>query len=506
MDGPDLRLLPPLCSAWGAAWLLIRLDPGPAAALAALLAVVVAAVLAVPLRPDRARTQRVLGSTALALGVACAVLGAGAVQLQTRAAGPIGAAVDARGTVVVEGELQDVTWLQTGSCRSLVDVHLVEYGGRPTRVATPVQVLGPCAELATGATVRVTGRLAPPASPGRAVALLRAQQAPDQVRAPTGADAVAAGVRDAAAQVARTVPGEAGTLLPAIAWGDTSGLSEGLVQAMRTAGLTHVTAVSGAHFALVSALVLLAGAAVGLPRWARAALTALVASGLVVLVGPQPSVLRAAVMGAVSIVGLLLGRPAAGPAALATAVVGLLLVDPWLAVELGFVLSVAATAGIVLLVPPLVARWSPVIGRGPATLLAVPLVAQLACAPALLGLRPTVATWAVAANLAVAPAIGPATVLGLASAVLAPGWPSGAVLLAQLAGAACWWVVTVAHLVAHAPVAGLAWWPGLVGAGLLAGSGAGLLGLLLRAAPVAHDTLGECLDPDDPPAASRPAP
>lgn len=505
MTDLDLRLLAPACLAWAAAWLLVRLDPATAAWLAAALGAVALAVLLLPLGP-RGGEPRPRGSVALAIGVAAAVMATGAVQQQARTAGPFGAALAARGTVEVEGALQSAPQVLTGDCRYLVDVHLVRFAGSAARAAAPVQVLGACVDLAAGATVRVSGRLAPPGSPGRAVALLRAPQAPEQVRGPAGAAAVAAGVRDAAGRVARTVPGDAGALLPAIAWGDTSGLSDDLVSAMRTAGLTHLTAVSGAHFALVSALVLLAGAAVGLPRWARAVLTALVASGLVVLVGPQPSVLRAAVMGAVSIVGLLIGRPSAGPAALATAVIGLLLADPWLAVELGFVLSVAATAGIVLVVPALVARWCPVLGRGPATLLAVPLVAQLACAPTLLVLSPTVATWAVAANLAAAPAIGPATVLGLAGAVLAPGWPAGATVLAQVAGAACWWVVTVAHVAAAAPVAGLAWWPGMVGGVLLAGTGVGVLGLLLRTAPDPHGTLDGCPDPDDLPAASRPTP
>ncbi|MBU4215834.1 MAG: ComEC/Rec2 family competence protein [Actinobacteria bacterium] len=505
MPGPDLRLLAPASLAWGAAWLLIRLDPAGVARIAAALGAAALLLLLVPSgAPGSRRGWR--GAGALAVGVAAAVLAAGAVQLHARTAGPFGAAVAAHGTVVVEGSLQSAPRTAQEGCLYLVDVHRVVFAGHSARAAAPVQILGPCADLAAGATVRVGGRLTPPASPGRAAAVLRASQGLEQVRAPTGAAAVAAGVRAAAGRAGRTVPGEAGTLLPAIAWGDTSRLSEDLVAAMRTAGLTHVTAVSGAHFALVSALVLLAGAAVRLPRWARAALTAVVAAGLVVLVGPEPSVLRAAVMGAVSVVGLLVGRPSAGPAALATAVVGLLLADPWLAVEPGFVLSVAATAGIVLVVPTLVVRWSPVIGRATATLLGVPLVAQLVCAPLLIAFSPNVATWAVVANLAVAPAIGPATILGLVSAVLAPGWPAGAAVAAQVAGAACWWVVTVAHLTAAAPAAGLAWWPGVVGGLLLAGTGIGLLGLLLRGAPDPHGTLDGCPDPDDPPAASRPTP
>lgn len=505
MPAPDLRLLGPAASAWAAAWVVLRLAPVPAAGAGAALLGAALLVLLVPVRTP-GRWLRTRGALALAVGVGAAVLLAGAVQQHVRTAGAFGAAVAGHRTATLDGRLTGPPRPVTGGCRYPLDARLVEIAGDVTRAAAPVDVVAPCAPLSAGSTVRTVGALSGPGAPGRAVAVVRPSQPPQLLRGPTGLDALAAHVRATAGTAASAVPGEPGALLPAIAWGDVSRLPDGLVEAMRTAGLTHVTAVSGAHFALIASLVLVVGATLGLPRAARAGLTVVVAAGLVVLVGPQPSVLRAAVMGAVSVAGLLLGRPSAGPAALSTAVIGLLLADPWLAVDLGFVLSVAATAGIVLVVPTLVARWSPVVGRPVATVLGVPLVAQLACGPILLAFTPTVATWSVLANLAVAPAIGPATVLGLAGAVLGPVWPAGAAVLLACAGAACWWVVTVAHLVAAAPGAGLAWWPGPVGGVLLAGAGIGLLGLLLRAAPDPHGTLGGCPDPVDPPAVSSRTP
>ena len=76
--------------------------------------------------------------------------------------------------------------------------------------------------------------------------------------------------------------------------------------------------------------------------------------GFVVLAGPSPSVVRAAAMGAVTLLALASGRPRAALPALGAAVCVLLLLDPGLARDAGFALSVLATAAIVLLAPGLV--------------------------------------------------------------------------------------------------------------------------------------------------------
>src|SRR5439155_9457651 len=76
----------------------------------------------------------------------------------------------------------------------------------------------------------------------------------------------------------------------------------------------------------------------------------------VVLTGAEPSVLRAGVMAALSLLGVLLGRPRSTAALLAGAVLILLITDPALVHDVGFQLSVAATAGIVSLASPL-AAW-----------------------------------------------------------------------------------------------------------------------------------------------------
>nr|WP_281728337.1 ComEC/Rec2 family competence protein [Cellulomonas denverensis] len=279
--------------------------------------------------------------------------------------------------------------------------------------------------------------------------------------------------------MARDLPGDAGALLPGVTVGDTSGVGD-LDAAMKGSGLAHITAVSGAHFSMVGTAVLLVSSWCGVPRrWRWLPVTA-VSIGFVVLVGPGPTVVRAALMGGVGVLGVAVGRPSRAVPALCVAVLGLLVADPWLCADLGFLLSVVATAGIALVAAPLAAAWPGRLPAGVALALAVPVAAQAACAPVILLLDPAVAVYAVPANVIAAPAVGPATLGGLAAACFAGWCPPVAEAAAAIAGAACWWIGTVARVAVALPGARLSWlsgWPGLV---LLAVATAAGTALLLR--------------------------
>ena len=109
---------------------------------------------------------------------------------------------------------------------------------------------------------------------------------------------------------------------------------------------------SGANVTIVCGAVLLAARLIG-PR-AAVVLAALTLAGFVVVVQPSASVLRAAVMGAVALLAILASRGRQAIPALAGSVLVLLTVAPQLAVDVGFALSVSATAGLVLIAP----AWS----------------------------------------------------------------------------------------------------------------------------------------------------
>ncbi|GCD20632.1 hypothetical protein CTKZ_21940 [Cellulomonas algicola] len=513
----DLRLVAPALVAWLAACVVVRQDATTGRMVACACAAGALSVFAAAgVRSGRhtGRTARAGpgpaswgASVALALVVAAAVLGAGAAHVAARdalavgvsASGPDGmpsadatapdslgtsadgAAAGAKGTTTVTGTVDGLARPLASSWpgappRARVDVRVEHMGSGATATERggSVVVLGPgsWAGVRPGERVVVAGRWSVLPRGDRAAAILVTDDAPTVVAHAPPLHVVAGALRETVDRQADRLPGDAGALLPGVTVGDTARVPDDLRDALRVSGLTHLTAVSGAHFALVGALVVAGVGALGAPRAVRAGAVLLVGGALVTLVGASPSVLRAAVMAVVGCGGMLLGRRAAAPAALSTSVVVLLVVDPWLATELGFVLSVLATGGLVLLGGPLAERWSTRLPRPLATALAAPVAAQVACAPVVLLVTPTVSVLAVPANMLAAPAVAPATVLGLAAAVVGTWWPAGGDVVAGLAGAACWWVGTVARAVAGTPGAAVTWLPGVPGVILLAVAGA----------------------------------
>ncbi len=264
------------------------------------------------------------------------------------------------------------------------------------------------------------------------------------------------------------LPGDGGALLPGLAIGDTLRVSDSLDAAMKASSLSHLTAVSGANCAVVIALIMLAGARAGLARGWRIALSAAVLAAFVVLVTPQPSVLRAAVMAGIVLGTLAFGRPVSGLPVLALATLLLLLLDPWLSRSYGFVLSVLATGGLVVLARPIgvrLSRWMP---HWLALTLAIPLAAQLACQPVLILLSPSIPTYGVVANLLAEPAAPIATVLGLVACLLLPAVPALGSIVAAVAWVPSAWIAGVAEFFTGLPFSALPWPGGAVGVGLCA--------------------------------------
>jgi len=290
--------------------------------------------------------------------------------------------------------------------------------------------------------------------------------------------AVASALRSAFVRLAAALPGPGAALLPGLAVGDTRAVSAELDAAMKSASLSHLTAVSGANCAVVVGLVFALAALCRAPRAVRIAAALAALGGFVVLVTPEPSVVRAAAMAAIAMLALLLGRTPAGLSTLSAAVALLLCADPWLATSLGFALSAAATAGLLVLAPPLarsMARWMP---RPLALALAVPLSAQLACGPLLVLIAPVVPVYGVLANLLCEPVAPLATVIGLAACLTAGVLPWLAAALAALAWVPATWIAQVALTVPGLPAASIPWLDGLPGALALCVLGAALVLLI----------------------------
>jgi competence protein ComEC len=323
--------------------------------------------------------------------------------------------------------------------------------------------------LLPGQRVRAPGKLVPPRRGDLRAAVVVVRNAPEVVGRPPWTQRAAGVLRAGLQRACAPLPDDAGGLLPGLVVGDTSRLDPGLSDDFRTTGMTHLNAVSGANVAIVLGVVLFA------VRWARAGpvVMAVVCGvalvGFVILARPSPSVIRAAVMGAIGLLGLASGRPRAALPALAGAVALLIGWDPELAADPGFALSVLATAGLLLVAPV----WRDALQRRgwpawAAEALAVPAAAQVACGPVIAGIAGAVSLVAVPANLLVVPAITPATLLGVTAALLSPVWPAGAGFAAWLGYWPAKWLVVVATYGARVPAGALPWPGGVSGALLLA--------------------------------------
>lgn len=332
--------------------------------------------------------------------------------------------------------------------------------------------------LAPGTRVRVQVRVQSAEFTPQFAAVLRAESAAEVIGEPSWWQRVVHSVRMGMRASVAGTPVDAGALVAGLAIGDESTQPVELGEAMRVSGLSHLTAVSGGNIAIVLGVVIIIGRLLAVPVLIRTTVGALALVGYVLVVGPEPSVLRAAGMGAVTVIILITGASRRGVSALAATVVALLILAPVLAVSLGFALSVAATAGLLVLSPYLrllLRRHLELLGRikvsqrvrdSIADAIALTMAAQITTAPILASLGQGLSMVAVPANVLAAPAVPPVTVLGLMAAVAHPILPPLGEFLGHLAAPFAAWIAWWAHTLADAPGATLAWPGGASGASL----------------------------------------
>lgn len=250
--------------------------------------------------------------------------------------------------------------------------------------------------------------------------------------------------------------GERRAVVEGIVLGDDRGLSPGLKAAFRRSGLYHLLAVSGQNVVLIAGGVLALVVLLGMPRLAGH-LGALVAIGAYVLaVGPQASVIRAAVAGAAVSVAWLAGRDRDGWHVLMLAAVVLLAWSPYALFDPGFQLSFAAVIAIFVLAPRLIELLEgyplPTSVRFSASVSAA---CGIATAPVLAFRFGAVPILGIVANALVEPVVGLLLGLALVAAAVDPIAPGIAEALAWLDGWIAAYVAACARLVASVPFAQL---------------------------------------------------
>ena len=244
--------------------------------------------------------------------------------------------------------------------------------------------------------------------------------------------------------------GDAIALIPAMVLGDTSLQTPETKELFISSGLAHLSAVSGANVAIVTTTVMVLFGRFSPTVRVIAAFVALV--GYVVIVGSEPSVLRAAVTGIIGMIAMLSATVRSSINALAITVMALLFYDVGLATNFGFALSVAATAGIIAAYPGIYRCISKkTMPDMLARALSIALAAHLVTLPLVAAMSHQVSIVAVIANILAAPVVAPITILGFLAVLFSLlSTDLAGVVLSVIAPLADW-IGLVARLSVHLP-------------------------------------------------------
>jgi competence protein ComEC len=302
-------------------------------------------------------------------------------------------------------------------------------------------------EYLPGQTVSTTARVAQ-TKESRVAALLLVDGDFEVITSPSRWAATLGAIRTGLRT--HTGDGDAGALIPGMVLGDTSKQTAQFKDQMKRSGLTHLVAVSGANFAIVSGFVLWCMQFLIRRTRYRVIATAVALACFIALVRPSPSVLRAAAMAAVLLSAHVTKRKTDALPALGFAIVAVVLGDPWQSRDAGFALSVLATAGLLLLAP-LIENHLPT-HKKLAGALAPPIAAMVFCAPILVALSGYLSPMSIFANLLAAPFVAPITIVGFIAALVSPFAPVITVILIFIIKFPAGAIVGIAHWSAGFPV------------------------------------------------------
>jgi competence protein ComEC len=203
-------------------------------------------------------------------------------------------------------------------------------------------------------------------------------------------------------------------LVRGLVMGDTGGIPVRSLEDLRRSGLAHFVAVSGSNVALFLMIWWIVGMPFAIHPRLRAVFGFVGLAVFVVVTRWEPSVIRASVMAGVPLAGGLVSVPVDPWMALGTAVTFLLLLSADLIVSVGFLLSVFATAGVLLGVSVTRSRkprwlWTP---------LGATIGAQIAVAPIILVVFGSIPLLAPLANLVAAPVVAGTTLAGFVAVIV----------------------------------------------------------------------------------------
>lgn len=193
--------------------------------------------------------------------------------------------------------------------------------------------------------------------------------------------------------------------------GYTHEMPESMEEAFRRAGLSHIMAVSGANLAFLLLPFIWLLKRVGLnPRWASL-ISFPVMLVYVFATGMEASVMRAAIMAGIMLLGMIIWRQTDVFCSIAASAIIILLSNTFMLFDTGFILSYGATLSLVMFYRPIFDRLPARIPRTVRDTLAGTLAAQLGVIPVIAGTFNSFSAVSVIANLAVVPVTGMLTSL-----------------------------------------------------------------------------------------------
>ncbi len=242
--------------------------------------------------------------------------------------------------------------------------------------------------------------------------------------------------------------------------GIESGIPRRLYEQFNLTGTSHVIVISGSNIALVSAILLLLFTALARGRKTLAAFFTLAGvGGYVLLVGADPAVVRAGIMGGLYVLAIALNRQSAALISLCIAGLIMLLINPLTLWDVGFQLSFMATLGLILFSQPLQARWDAWAGRRLPRLannllaegLLITLAAQITTMPLVVHDFGRLSLISFLANLLILPVQPPILIGGMAVIPLAAIFFPLGQLIALIPWGSLWWTVFIVERMAAVP-------------------------------------------------------
>ena len=346
--------------------------------------------------------------------------------------------------VVIQSK-ETLGWNDERLLRISLRIDSVKSKGEAFEVSTPVlafitdpELISVAQQYIPGQRIKFSAKLTPAPVGKPFAAYLKLLEPPVLIASAPRYQMLATQLRAGLHESLRLSPESAQGLVPGLALGDSSALSPTLAQQMKAASLTHLIAVSGTNVTLLIVVLLAVLRKFRVNRNWQYLVTVFALLAFVVLVRPQPSILRATVMGLVALAATYSKSNRSPIPAISVAVIALVAIDPWLAVSYGFALSVAATAGLILWVnriqgfldrtiPKRVPLWI-------IQILTVTIAAQFSVFPILVALGSPISLSSIPANMLAVPLAGPAMVLGLLAALVTPFSQVVGTLIALVAG------------------------------------------------------------------------